>query len=142
MKNLNTQLVEKILQMGELFTRFGQTHIFVDTDLTPLQFNILGEIIKYDGLTIAKLRENLIISASSISQLLGRMEKSGLVERHLGKKDKREILLSATPKAVELYHALNDKYMTMADEKLGHIPAGKKEEFLEFLKNIENSLDF
>jgi len=142
MNTLNTQLVEKILQMGELFTRFGQTHIFADTDLTPLQFNILGEIIKYDGLTISSLRENLILSASSISQLLGRMEKIWLIERHLGKKDKREIRLTATPKAIELYHELNEKYIAMANEKLGHIPAGKKEEFLEFLKNIENSLDF
>jgi len=142
MNTINTQLVEKILQMGELFTKFGQTHIFADTELTPLQFNILGEIIFHNGLTISTLRENIILSASSISQLLWRMEKMGLIERHLWKKDKREILLTATPKAEKLYHELNEKYIAMANEKLGHISQSQKKEFLAFLEKIEKSLDF
>jgi len=140
--NINTLLVEKIISLSELMNRVGQTHVFANTSLTPLQFNILGEIILHNGLTINTLKEKLILSASSLSQLLGRMEKTGLIERHLTTKDKREIFLTPTHTARALYKDLNEKYIALADEKLGSLSDAEKQDMINFLEKIKKSLDF
>ena len=99
MRTINTDLIEKILEVNDKFIKFAENNIFKWSDLTPTQFNILWEIILNDWLWVNELKEKLIVSAPALSQLLGRMEKSGLIERSLAKNDKREIKIKPTKKA-------------------------------------------
>gem|GEM_PF-4926444 len=41
MRTIDTDLIEKILKVNDLFLKFAQSHIFHETQLTPTQFNIL-----------------------------------------------------------------------------------------------------
>lgn len=140
MTTINTQLIEKILKVNDVLIKFSQNHIFSGTDITPTQFNILWEIILHHWLFVYELKEKLIISAPALSQILNRMEKSWLIERKLGKTDKREITLSPTSKAKKLYQELNEKYILLAEQKLWNIKDKDKEIMIKFLDYVENTI--
>ncbi len=140
MRTINTDLIEKILKVNDIFLKFAQSNIFHWTGLTPTQFNILWEIILENWLLINHLKEKLIISPPALSQLLNRMEKSWFIERKLSKTDKREIKISPTKKAIELYNTINEKYITIAWEKLWNIKDKDKEIMIKFLDYIENNI--
>lgn len=140
MQNINTQLIEKILKVNDVLIKFSQSNIFTGTDITPTQFNILWEIILHNWLPVNTLKEKLIISAPALSQLLNRMEKSWLIERKLGKTDKREIILFPTSKAKKLYQELNEKYIFLVEQKLWSIKEKDKEIMIKFLDYIEKQI--
>lgn len=140
MRTINTDLIEKILKVNDIFLKFAQNNIFEWTWLTPTQFNILWEIIAWDWLLINDLKEKLIISAPALSQLLNRMEKSWFIERKLGKNDKREIKIIPTKIAIETYNTINEKYISIAWEKLWSIKDKDKEIMIKFLDYIENTI--
>lgn len=140
MRTIDTDLIEKILKVNDSFLKFAQNHLFTGTELTPTQFNILWEIIVHEGLFINDLKEKLIISAPALSQLLNRMEKWWFIERVLSKNDKREIKILPTPKAIEIYHSINDKYIAIAWEKFWNIKQKDKEIMIKFLDYIENQI--
>lgn len=140
MRTIDTDLIEKILKVNDIFLKFAQNNIFDWTWITPTQFNILWEIIAGNWLLINDLKEKLIISAPALSQLLNRMEKSWFIERKLGKNDKREIVILPTNIAIETYHAINEKYIKIAWEKLASIKEKDKEIMIKFLDYIENTI--
>lgn len=140
MRTIDTDLIEKILKVNDLFLKFAQNHIFHETQLTPTQFNILWEIILHDGMLVNVLKDTLIISAPALSQLLNRMEKSWFIERKLSKNDKREIRIIPTKKAIEIYNTINEKYIAIAGEKLQSIKQKDKEIMIKFLDYIENQI--
>lgn len=137
MRTLSTDLIEKILLVNDKLIKFAEKNIFYGSDLTPTQFNILGEIIANNWLWVNELKEKLIVSAPALSQLLGRMEKSGLIERSLAKNDKREIKIKPTKKAKAEYERLNDIYITLAEERFSQIKDKDKEIMIKFLEYIE-----
>lgn len=138
MRTINTDLIEKILLINNKFLKFARKFIFDGTDITPTQFNILWEIILHKELSINDLKQKLIISSPALSQLLNRMEKSLLIERSLGKIDKREIKLKPTKKAITIYEELNKKYIKLAWEKFWNIKDSDKEMIMKILEWIEN----
>ncbi len=140
MRTLDTDLIEKILKVNDIFLKFAQNNIFEWTWLTPTQFNILWEIIAWNWLLINDLKEKLIISAPALSQLLNRMEKAWFIERKLGKNDKREIKITPTDHAIETYNTINEKYIKIAWEKLATIKEKDKEIMIKFLDYIENTI--
>lgn len=140
MRTINTDLIEKLLLVNNKILKFADKYIFVDTSLTPTQFNILGEIILHDGQTINELKQNLIISSPALSQLLNRMESSLLIERFIWKSDKREVTISPTKKWKDLYKKLNVKYIKMADDKLSKISDKDKKIVLATLEFMEKNI--
>ncbi|MDD5770206.1 MAG: MarR family transcriptional regulator [Candidatus Gracilibacteria bacterium] len=141
MTTINTDLIEKILFLNDKILKYANENIFNGTPLTPVQFNILGEIIVNNGIGISKLKEKLIISAPALSQILNRMEVSGLIQRELNKTNKREIKIIPTKDAIDLYNKLNKIYISLVDEKLSFIPDEDKATTLALLKNIENIIN-
>lgn len=141
MTTINTDLIEKILFLNDKILKYANENIFNWTPLTPVQFNILGEIIVNNWIWISKLKEKLIISAPALSQILNRMEVSWLIQRELNKTNKREIKIIPTKDAIDLYNKLNKIYISLVDEKLSFIPDEDKATTLALLKNIENIIN-
>jgi DNA-binding MarR family transcriptional regulator len=76
MRTINTDLIEKILELNNIILKFAEKELFNDSEITITQFNILGEIIANKEISVNDLKEKLIISAPAISQLLNRLENA------------------------------------------------------------------
>jgi DNA-binding MarR family transcriptional regulator len=139
MRTINTDLIEKIIEVNSKILRFAEKEVFNGTWITPTQFNILWEIIVNKEISVNELKEKLIISAPAISQLFNRLESAWFIERKLWKSDKREIKIIPTKKAMEEYNKINEKYLKIADEKLSFLNDNDKKFVINFLDKIEKA---
>lgn len=137
MKTINTDLIEKILQVNSKIIKFAEKELFNNSEITITQFNILWEIILNKEISINSLKDKLIISAPAISQLLNRLEKWWYIERQLSKNDKRETTVYPTKKAIYEYNKLNKKYLEIVETKLCFLDNKDKQFVIDFLDKIE-----
>lgn len=78
-------------QMGPHYGRFG---------LTPAQFQTITVVNRLRGerITQRRLGAELYVSFPNITAILARLEKLGLIERTINGEDRRERLVSITPR--------------------------------------------
>ncbi len=73
---------------------------------------------QYGDLSPSRIREILSLEASSVSGLLDRMQKGGLIDRHIDPNNRRLIIVSPTEKSMEVKDGveavvkeMNDKFL-------------------------------
>lgn len=62
-----------------------------DYDITPSQYALLHCLHVQDGLTPSQLAQALRLDTSSITGILGRLEKKGLIDRIYSQEDRRSV---------------------------------------------------
>ena len=70
--------------------------------LTPSQFFVLDALWSKEGVSIGELGEQVALDTSTITGILDRLERNGLVERHQNPADRRSVLVTLTDRAREL----------------------------------------
>ncbi|RFA13638.1 hypothetical protein B7R22_13380 [Subtercola boreus] len=71
--------------------------LLTELDLTPAQSEALGLISDHGPLALSELGDMLVCdSGTNPSRIVNRLVAAGLVERHPGKQDRRQIRLSAS----------------------------------------------
>ncbi|MCK4513255.1 MarR family transcriptional regulator [bacterium] len=70
--------------------------------LTPSQFFVLDALWSKDGVSIGELGEQVALDTSTLTGILDRLERNGLVERHQNPADRRSVLVTLTDRAREL----------------------------------------
>lgn len=86
------------------------------------------------------IEEALSIRKPTASQLIDRMEKSGLVERHVSKQDKRRNQIVLTEKAIEStkkIHLILDDIESQLQEKLSE---EEIQSFLHVIKTMKTNI--
>lgn len=107
--------------------------------ITPAQYGVLNCLWNHGQLTPKQIGEMLALEASSISGILDRMQKSGLIERNIHPDNRRTIIVTATHKAQSMRHDIeaivvdiNNKFLASFTEQERHLLAN-------CLKTIINS---
>jgi len=95
--------------------RFSEEAAYA-TDLEPQQHQLLLAI---KGLpqgrkaTVGEIAERLQIRHHSTVELINRLVKRGLVERHRDDEDQRRVIVSLTPQGEEILYALSRQMLTV-----------------------------
>lgn len=140
MKTNGGFLVTKIKQLGDRIFEKILSKKNVDA-FNGAQGRILYVLWQSDGVPIKTISETSGLAITSLTTMLERMEKSGLIKREQDKSDKRKTLLYLTEKA----KALKADYDAVSEEMSDIYYKGfsKKEikEFEEFLDRIRINLE-
>ncbi len=86
--------------------------------------------------TIGDLAECLGVSASTISQMIDRLEKVGMVCRVPGQEDARVRLVQLTDKGTELYDELSARFIQMLAEPFNTLTSEEQETLLRLMKKL------
>jgi DNA-binding MarR family transcriptional regulator len=84
--------LRKIIQSIDLHSRF----LVKQVGLTGPQLIILREVSKSGEIPIGKLAETISLSQATVTGILDRLEKRGLVTRRRGETDRRKVFLQVT----------------------------------------------
>ena len=71
-------------------------------DITPSQYGVLSCLWQKDFATPKQISEILCLETSTISGVLDRMQKKGLINRVINREDRREVRVVPTKKGKEL----------------------------------------
>lgn len=111
MENLDESMkVAKLLQEVMLLFRHKMTKVVEDTGITPLQMMVMGIICKEKQLKITELSGKLNLSTSTVSSIVDRMEKLGIIERTRSKEDRRVVYVSLSPNFREMHQTFHKRF--------------------------------
>ncbi len=107
--------------------------------ITPLQVDALLHISKHSKLTTGELGKYLQLSSSSTTQLINRLEESGLVVRENSQNDRRLTIVSATNKGKDIFRKTNDLRMNKLKTIISLMPEKDIKELIRIFSNaLEN----
>jgi len=131
-------LVALLLVQSQLERR--SEAFFQPFGLTGAQFNILNLLAYHEGkMDQSALVELLLVGKSSISIVLNRMVRDGLVEREQHPKDRRQVVLILTTKGRKLWQTISPSYEAGVEKIFGTLPASRREAFLKDLKTLHDA---
>jgi DNA-binding MarR family transcriptional regulator len=132
-------LVALLLVQSQLERRsetFFQPH-----GLTGAQFNILNLLAHRDGrMEQAALVDLLLVGKSTISIVLNRMVRGGLVKREEHPRDRRQAVLILTAKGRTLWRKVSPIYEKSVQEVFGALNMKSRVSFLQNLEMLHGAL--
>ncbi|GAA2238772.1 MarR family transcriptional regulator [Promicromonospora sukumoe] len=108
-------------------------------DLSMREYDVLFTLALAQGetLRLRELNENILMAQSSLSRMVERLEKRGLVRRHPSPDDGRGVLVSLTPEGSETQKELGRRHVRSIAHYVG--PALDAED-LDQLRQLADAL--
>lgn len=98
---LSNQVCFPIYSASRLITKAYKPYLD-EMGITYPQYLVLMVLWENDNITVNQITEKLLLNTNTISPLLKRMEKSGLINRSRSKEDERSVIVHLTPKGQKI----------------------------------------
>jgi DNA-binding MarR family transcriptional regulator len=127
---------------GHLIRRAHQIHdmLFAQEtagyDITSPQLAAMRAIALNPGLEQTALSEIIAYDSSTIGGLIDRLEAKGLVQRTVGKRDRRKRELTLTPRGHKVLTKVMPPASRVADRLLEPLSPAEREQLIEMLQRI------
>lgn len=102
----------------------------------PAQAGCLRMLIEQDGITQRDLAENMHVSRPTITTMLQKMEKSGLIERRADERDQRLTRIYLTDSGRELSGLVGSAFRELVEVSFGSMPEADRRELLRLLTDM------
>ena len=132
---LKNQICFRLYTAARLITQ-AYTPVLTALGITYPQYLVLMVLWEDDNLPVNDIARRLVLEPNTVTPLLQRMEKQGIVVRKKGEQDKRQQIVSLT-----------DKGKQLEEEAYAHIPESMRNQLsacplnLDDYTNLANELD-
>ncbi len=133
--------------IGKIFRRLGRLHrrmVYLEyskVGLTEGQPKVLEYLAQHDGCMQKELAENCHVKASTITSVLGIMERDGLIDRKENCKDRRMMNVWLTDKGKKGFGLMEETYRTMDHKILKGLTQKEKETLTKLLERVIANLE-
>jgi DNA-binding MarR family transcriptional regulator len=121
------------LMLGEIRRRLADA-------ATMPRFDLLANLAREDGQTLAALSRRMLVTAGNLTGLVDRAERDGVVVRRADPRDRRLSRVFLTPKGRGLIKQILPVHATHVGELLGALDAGERRELRRLLGKLRDSL--
>ncbi|MER5972954.1 MarR family transcriptional regulator [Streptomyces sp. NPDC002055] len=104
--------------------------------LTVPQYSVLAGLWEQDGRTAAQLRERLVMDSATLTGVLDRLERAGLVNRFPDEKDRRLVRLGLTKAGTALREEVQRMVTELNAELLQLLPPQEAEPLRAALRTL------
>ncbi|SJN55357.1 Transcriptional regulator HosA [Vibrio ruber DSM 16370] len=126
-------LMRKLFQEHTSYWQDALPHV------TKPQFSVLHAIAQSPGIEQVDLVEAAITTKATLAELLGRMEKRGLIQRQHGTQDKRRRFVYLTAEGEKLYHASMEVVQSLDMKFLSRISETDHQQLLRILNTLSGN---
>lgn len=105
-------------------------------NITPLQYGALMATRAYPGIDQRGLARAIAIDRSTVGTVVGQLEKSELVARHTGQRDRRNKEIYLTTKGAALLRKAHPIAWEIQDKYLGVLSDRERSAFVELLAKL------
>lgn len=109
-------------------------------ELTGAQFGTLSRIPK-EGISLTELAQRSSADLATVSGIVDRLVKSGLVERKRSETDRRAVVITLTRRGEEVVDAITPLHQEAVCRVLGRMEPGRLSQLNELLQSINALLD-
>ncbi|TPV95923.1 MAG: winged helix DNA-binding protein [Myxococcales bacterium FL481] len=97
---------------------------------------VLEEAAEPAEITVAMVGTSVQLSAPTVSRIVDRLERAGLVVRQRRAKDRRKVCLSLTPAGLERYQNLPEPLQEVFISRFDRLPRRRRDEILSALEEV------
>ncbi|WP_051389355.1 MarR family winged helix-turn-helix transcriptional regulator [Arthrobacter sp. 35W] len=109
--------------------------------ISMAELNALNHAADHENLTPKKLSELMDLTTGSMTTMIDRLERSGLMTRHPHPTDRRSVLLALTPGGRQAMKWMSRLYIDAVAEAFQSAPDSVLETQTEFIQALLSSLD-
>jgi DNA-binding MarR family transcriptional regulator len=110
-------------------------------DLSLARFDLLAQLLREDGQTLAQLSRRMLVTAGNLTGLVDRAERDGIVERRPDPNDRRLTRVSLTNRGQKLAQKAIAKHGELAEQILGPLEGKEREELRRLLGRLREALE-
>ena len=135
---LENQLCFRLYTAARL--TIGAYHPYLDPlGLTYPQYLVMLVLWEQDRQPVCDIAKKLLLDTNTVTPLLQRMEKSGLIVRTKGKEDTRQRIVSLTQKGKDLY--MQAKPIPSCLSRDVSLKTGEEEEILTMIPTLDKLIE-
>jgi MarR family transcriptional regulator, transcriptional regulator for hemolysin len=127
-------------EVARLFRRRFEEEASVHGFTLP-QWRALAEINRNAGISQVQLAASIDIDQMTVSGIVSRLEKRGLIERYPDPNDSRAKLARLTPAGIELVSTAKNVGRALYEDALSGLGAGEREAVTAGLRTIRDNLN-
>lgn len=113
----------------------------VEHNLTATQYIVLARLWEEDGVSLTELGERLYFDNPTLTGVVDRMERDGLLERRRDRDDRRVVRVFLTERGKDLQQTIGRLAEETDGEAWNDSTASQQKEFLEHLQRIWKKID-
>ena len=133
---LDNQICFRLYTASRLITQ-AYTPILTALGITYPQYLVLMVLWEKDNQPVNDIAHRLLLETNTITPLLQRMEKLGIVSRKKGEQDKRQQIVSLTKKGKQLEEEAYAKIPSGMGEQLSACPM-KSEDYQTLAQDLDS----
>ena len=104
------------------------------------QGKVISILLEHGPISQSQLLEILDIRSSSLSELISKLERNGLISRERNEADRRSFIVSATKEAEDMFSNVENNERGSAEQPFASLENEEKEELRRLLLKIVDSL--
>ena len=136
---LDNQICFRLYTATRLITQ-AYTPILTKLGITYPQYLVLMVLWEKDNQPVNDIAHRLLLETNTVTPLLQRMEKQGIVCRKKGEKDKRQQIVSLTVKGKELEKKAYAKIPSSMGDQLSAYPL-KLEDYKRLAQELDSIIE-
>jgi DNA-binding MarR family transcriptional regulator len=105
--------------------------------LNNAQFDVLAHVGAAEGITQQELADSLLVTKGNVAQLLGRMERRGLIERRSQGRTNRLFL---TDEGRRTFTEVVPAHEALIDDRLSVLSEEDQKQLFELLRRLDRTL--
>lgn len=132
-------LIREIVRAYQAFADFSLRDI-KRLGLTGPEFDVLATLGNQPGMTFKEIGENTLITKTTLTGVVDRLEQKGLVERRGCPEDRRCIRAVLTEEGDRVFRQVFPDHVERLKECLGALPAQEREQLMTGLARVRHLL--
>lgn len=135
---LENQLCFRLYTASRLITQLYHP-LLEPLGITYPQYLVLLVLWEQDNMPVNDIAHRLFLETNTVTPLLQRMEKMGLIKRKVGENDSRQRIVSLTEKGVEMQEKAKDIPTCMANKVMCNI--NETQQLIQLIPLLDNLIN-
>lgn len=128
--------MRELVRVYQAFTNYSDAHIR-ELGLTPPQFDIINTLGNTPGMAFNKLAEKTLITKGTLTGIIDRLEKKGLVRREVPNDDRRSFIAVLTPEGEQVFEETFPAHIAHLKQRFGKLNKEELEQIGVALKKLQ-----
>lgn len=129
-----------VVKQLELATRARLDAVLKESGVTALQYTALSVLERRPTMSAADLARASFVRAQSAADLIGALERRGLIERRTDPDNRRRMLISLTTEGRAFLDAYDPRVEELEEQMLAELGPEDRESFRRFLDTARRAL--
>lgn len=134
------QLQHRLLHDVHTLLDDADRRVLQDLDLSPFEFAVLQQLDAHEGRRLTDLGTVLLVVKSTITRVVDRLERAGLVYRTSDPEDRRAQRLTLTSRGVQVRAHAADAHRVAVERHMGTLSRAERHQLQLLLTKLRASL--